>query len=83
MPENFARKRVAKKIKMKAVLEHSKEAAFRMTDPEIKKITQIRFLNTIKKIPTVTFIFGKKVAKFNKKIYKMNIVCRCLIKTKW
>jgi sugar-specific transcriptional regulator TrmB len=62
LPENFARKRISRNIKLRAVLEHSKEAIFRITDPDIKKITKVKFLNKMQDIPTVTFIFGKKIA---------------------
>ena len=62
LPENFARKRAELGIKMRAILEKTKETTFRIKDPLIKKYTEIRFSEEMSKFPTVTFIFGKKIA---------------------
>jgi len=62
LPENFARRRADLGIKMKAILERSEEAIFRITDSKISKYTEVRFLKDIKFLPSVTFIFGNKVA---------------------
>ena len=62
LPENFARKRAEKKVMMKAILERSKQAFFRIEDSSVKEYTKIRFLDKMGNLPSVTFIYGKQVA---------------------
>ena len=39
----------------------SKYALFRIEDPKIRKVTEMKFLKSMEKCPTVTFIAGCKV----------------------
>ncbi|MEK6847432.1 MAG: helix-turn-helix domain-containing protein [Nanoarchaeota archaeon] len=62
LPENFARRRVELKIRVRAILEESKEAFLRVNDPQLKKVTSVRFVDWMKNLPTVTFIYGENIA---------------------
>lgn len=62
IPEQYARLRVEKKIPMKAILEKSDAALFRVRDPEINKFTEIKFIDEMKHYPALTFIYGKAAA---------------------
>lgn len=55
-PENFARKRVEKKIMLKAIVE--KTPSKHMLDEEIKKFTQIKYLNCFNKHKVAYFIYN-------------------------
>jgi len=61
IPESLARRRVEEKIKAKMIFEKSKYALFRIEDPKIRKVTEMKFLKSMEKCPTVTFIAGCKV----------------------
>ena len=62
LPENFARRRVELKIKARMILEKSAEASLRVKDSEIKEFTQVRFIDWVKNLPTVTFIYGDNIS---------------------
>jgi len=61
--ENFARRRVEKKIKMRGVFE--KEFSKHMSDEEIKKYTKIRTNALLKEHNSVYFIYGKNLLVIN------------------
>lgn len=61
IPEVFAVKRVEKGIKLRAVFERSEYAEFRIKDQKIKKFTEMKFLNLMREMPTVTFIAGNQI----------------------
>ncbi len=61
IPESFALKRVEQKIVLRAVFERSEYADFRIKDPNIKKFTEMRFLESMKELPTVTLIAGNQI----------------------
>ncbi len=61
--ENFARKRVEKKVLLKGVFE--KEFSKHMLDKEIKKYTKIRTSNFFKDHNSVYFIYGNKIIIIN------------------
>ncbi|MDP1695260.1 MAG: helix-turn-helix domain-containing protein [Candidatus Woesearchaeota archaeon] len=61
IPKAFALKRAREKIFMRIIFEHSEDAEFRMKDPRIEKVTKMRFVEEMKKFPTVTLIAGEKV----------------------
>jgi HTH-type transcriptional regulator, sugar sensing transcriptional regulator len=62
LPESLARRRVEKKIFLRAVMENSKEAFFRMKDTNISKFSEIRKLDLMEKFTTMTIISEKSVA---------------------
>lgn len=62
IPESLARRRVENKILLRAVFERSDEATFRVRDKEIAQFTKMRFLDSMKSLPSVTFIAGSQVA---------------------
>src|SRR3989338_1946616 len=66
VPESLAVRRAELGITLRAVMEKSPYATFRIKDPHIRKVTQMRFLNTMKYFPTVTFIAGNKVGKIGR-----------------
>jgi len=62
IPESFARRRVEQGITLRAIFERSAEALFRVEDPEIAKVTKLRFIDSFASMPTITMIAGDKVA---------------------
>jgi len=62
IPESFARRRVERGIKLRAVFERSNEALFRLEDPKIAKVTKLRFIDSFSAMQTITIIAGDKVA---------------------
>ncbi len=61
IPKAFALKRAREKIYMRILFEHSKDAEFRMKDSRVKKVTKMRFLEEMRKFPSVTLVAGDKV----------------------
>src|SRR3989344_2844839 len=61
IPKAFALKRAREKIYMRVIFEHSEEAEFRLNDPQIKKVTSMKFLEEMRKFPSVTLVAGDKV----------------------
>ena len=83
LPKSLAYKRVEEKIILKAVFSKSKHATFRITDPEIKKVTEMRFLEEMKYFPSVTLIAGNHVAiiKLEDELVGIHIVDSKMAKT--
>ena len=46
---------------MRVIFEHSEEAEFRLNDTQIKKVTSMKFLEEMRKFPSVTLVAGDKV----------------------
>ena len=61
IPEVLAVRRAELGIKLRAVFEKSEHAEFRIKDPKIRKVTEMRFLEVMRDIPTVTLIAGNQV----------------------
>jgi len=83
LQEVFAVKRAEKGIKLRAILERSKFAEFRIKDPKIKKYTELRYLESMKKYPTVTFIAGDQVGMLTleKEIVGIRLINKEISKT--
>jgi sugar-specific transcriptional regulator TrmB len=60
LPEHAANIRLINKIPAKVIIERFKEPRFHERD--YKKITELRFLESLKDFPCMIFIFGEKVA---------------------
>jgi len=56
IPQSLALRRAQLKIKARMVFERSKYAWYRIKDPQIKKVTEMRFLESMRKCPSVTWI---------------------------
>jgi len=61
LPEVLARRRAELGIRLRAVLERSPYATFRIRDPQIKKVTTMRFLEAMRNVPSFTFVSGDQV----------------------
>lgn len=61
IPKAFALKRAREKIYMRILFEHSEDAEFRLKDPKVSKVTKMRFLEEMRKFPSVTLVAGEKV----------------------
>lgn len=83
LPESLARRRVEKNILLKAVFAKSKHATFRIEDTEIKKVTEMRFLEEMKYFPSVTFIAGNQVGiiKLEGELIGIHIIDEKIAKT--
>jgi len=60
IPEAYATRRAELGIKLRVVFEKS-DATFKLKEPKVKKVTEMRFLEYMKNFPTVTFIAGDQV----------------------
>ncbi len=61
IPESLAFRRAQLKIRARMIFERSKYAWYRIKDPQIKKVTEMRFLEVMRKCPSVTWIGGNQV----------------------
>lgn len=61
-PGNFVQKRVKLGLRLKAVIAEEDRAHPFYKDPEIKKLSDIRFLKELNGVDANTFIYGTKVA---------------------
>lgn len=62
LPEHSANIRLINKIPAKIIIENFEEPRFREKD--YKKITELRFLKSLKDFPCMIFIFGERVALY-------------------
>lgn len=74
LPEHFRTLRLDKKIPAKVVIEKSDEKVFK--DPQYKKITDMRFLESMKEFPCMVFIYGNNVAIYTLKNELVGIIIR-------
>ncbi|MCB9480199.1 MAG: hypothetical protein H6680_00030, partial [Desulfobacteraceae bacterium] len=65
LPAHARSVRLDRKIPAKIVIEHSDEEEFHKK--EYKKITEMRFNDSLKNFPCMIFIYGKKVALYTLK----------------
>ena len=62
LPEHSANLRINNKIPAKIIIESFDEPRFH--DKGYQKITELRFLDTLKDFPCMIFIYGEKVALY-------------------
>ena len=62
LPEHFRNLRIQKKIPAKIVIDHYDEETFHKKS--YRKITQMRFLDSLKDFPCMIFIYGSKIAMY-------------------
>lgn len=62
LPEHFASLRLSKKIHAKIIMDPYEEERFHLDS--YKKITEMRFLDSMKDFPCMIFIYGKNVAMY-------------------
>ncbi len=63
IPKSYARKRIERSIILNLILtERSEKTEFWYTNPEVKKVTNLKFLTSLKDVRAMTFIFGDKIA---------------------
>ncbi len=61
IPPALAHRRAEHGIKARMVFERSPEAWYRLKEPKIKKVTSMKFLESLRTCPTVTWIAGNQV----------------------
>ncbi len=74
LPEHSRALRFDKKIPAKIVIDHYHEEVF--DKPSYKKITEIRFLDSLKDFPCMVFIYGNNVALYTLKGDLIGIIIR-------
>lgn len=62
IPPSLAYRRAELGIKARMIFERSEQARYRIKDPMIRKVTSMKFLESMRGCPTVTWIAGNQVA---------------------
>lgn len=83
IPESLAFRRAHLKIKARMIFERSEYAWYRIKDPQIKKVTEMRFLESMRKCPSVTWIGSNQVGivTLDKELLGIHIVNKEIAQT--
>ncbi len=83
IPESLAFRRAQLKIKARMIFERSEYAWYRIKDPQIKKVTEMRFLESMRKCPSVTWIGGNQVGivTLDRELVGVHIINKEIAKT--